>query len=370
MFIENHETVTGKKYRMVLTGLSLLGVVWPGCSTLDDLQLLTNGEGVTVKAAMNIEDVRTAYYEQLDEAGEDFHWWWIRGMRVNPNELVVDDDDGHLYRVPFTVKGDGVKFGDPVQVVVDYKDVPVGVAAGIFTEGLLGGRQEHDQCVVFASRAESRPESTEGGQMDRTALCASLGLEASATDAEIMEKLTAGGVATDPVSSTGEDETPPEDDNGDDTDEGEDEEAQSGLPATVTVEASQFEQLKSDAALARDMHNRSITMENDSIMKEAVRAGKFAPSVAASVRKQLENPGTREATIKWIDELEAGVVPVAPIGSSAAGDEVEAGAAGEGLPWFTREHKRAIALSNAAEGHIQSDGKYARGTEAIQAGAN
>jgi len=105
-------------------------------------------------------------------------------------------------------------------------------------------------------------------------------------------------------------------------------------------------------------------------MKEAVRAGKFAPSVAASVRKQLENPGTREATITWINELEAGVVPVAPIGQGAAGDEVEAGEASEGLPWFAREHKRAVALSQSASGVVQSDGKYARGTESISAGAN
>ena len=69
MFIENRETVTGKKYRMVLTGLSLLGIVWPGCSTLDDLKLLSTGEGVTVKAAMNIEDVRSEYYDYLDEQG-------------------------------------------------------------------------------------------------------------------------------------------------------------------------------------------------------------------------------------------------------------------------------------------------------------
>jgi hypothetical protein len=374
MWVENHETVTGKKYRMVLTGVALLGITWPGCSTLDDLQLLSTGEGVTVKAAMNIEDVRTEYYDHLNDQGSDYYWWWIRGMRLEPNELVVDDDGGHLFRVPFTVDGDVVEFGDPVQVIVDYKDVPEEVAAGITTEAIIGRRQEQDAAVLFASRAESRPESTEGGQMNRAALCASLGLAESATDEEVREKLTADGVI---VASTGEEEQPEDDSEDNDEEESNEEEASveeevsAGLPRTVQVEASVFEQMKSDAALARQMHNQNVTLENDTIVKEAVRVGKFAPAVAASVRKQLENPATRESAVKWIKELEAGVVPVNSIGSSAAGDEVE-NEVNEGLPWFARDRARAQKLAAASGSTVQADGKYAdrSGTENLKAGVN
>jgi hypothetical protein len=45
------ETVTGHKWRFVVTDVALLGVVWPGISTLDDLQISlsdTGPEGVTM----------------------------------------------------------------------------------------------------------------------------------------------------------------------------------------------------------------------------------------------------------------------------------------------------------------------------------
>jgi hypothetical protein len=379
IFIENHETVTGKKYRMVLTGVALLGIVWPGCSTLEDLQLLSTGEGVTIKqeieAAMNIEDVRTAYYEHLEAEGGDTYWWWIRGMRLDPNELVVDDDDGHLFRVPFTVETDYVEFGDPVQVVVDYKDVPASVAAGIYTEGLmLGGRQGQDTCVLFSSRADSRPESNEGGQMtpeQRKQLCASLGLAEDADNAAIQAKLREVEILQ---ASTGEEEQPEgDDDDAEDDDDGDEEEttAEADLPETVTVEAGAFRQMQADAALARTLHEENIAGKNDAIMREAVAKGKFAPAVAASVRKQLDNPGTREATIKWIAECAEGVVPTTAMGSSAAGEEIEGGEVNEGLPWFAREHERAKRMSQAAaEGRVMSDGRYARDGSMVKAGVN
>jgi hypothetical protein len=382
MFVENHETVTGKKYRMVLTGVALLGVVWPGCSTLEDLELLSTGEGVTIKqeieAAMNIEDVRSAYYDYLEAEGGDTYWWWIRGMRLEPNELVVDDDSGHLFRVPFTVAdGVNVEFGEPVPVVVDYKDVPASVAAGIYTEGLLlGGRQGQDTCVLFASRADSRPESNEGGQMtpeQRKQLCASLGLAEDADNAAIQAKLRETDILQ---ASTGEEEQPEEDDDTEDDDSSEEESteeettAESALPETVTVEAGAFRQMQADAKLARAMHEQNIKDKNDLIMRDAVAKGKFAPAVAAAVRMQLDNPATRDSAIKWIGECAEGVVPVSAKGSSAAGDEVE-NEVNEGLPWFSREHARAARMAQAdAEGSVQSDGRYARNGGALKAGVN
>jgi hypothetical protein len=258
-------------------------------------------------------------------------------------------------------------------VVVDYKDVPVAVAAGIYTEGLLGGRQEQDM-LLFASRAESRPESNEGGQMtpeQRKSLCASLGLAEDADNAAIQAKLREADILQ---ASTGEDETPEDDDDADDGDDDGEEEAttaEADLPATVTVEASAFRQMQEDAKLARALHEKSIRSENDLIMRDAVRAGKFAPAVAASVRKQLDNPGTREATVKWIAECAEGVVPTAPVGSSAAGDEVEGAEVNEGLPWFSREHQRAQRMAQAsAEGRVMSDGRYARDGGMLKAGVN
>ena len=205
----------------------------------------------------------------------------------------------------------------------------------------------------------------------RKQLCASLGLAEDADNAAIQAKLREVEILQ---ASTGEEEQPEgDDDDAEDDDDGDEEEttAEADLPETVTVEAGAFRQMQADAALARTLHEENIAGKNDAIMREAVAKGKFAPAVAASVRKQLDNPGTREATIKWIAECAEGVVPTTAMGSSAAGEEIEGGEVNEGLPWFAREHERAKRMSQAAaEGRVMSDGRYARDGSMVKAGVN
>src|SRR4029077_16360763 len=137
------DTNTGHHWRLVLTDLALLGVVWPGVGTLDDIQALYSENGPdnisvlstkeeveamsrpargSLRAQVDAEDIRRQYYDQLPQ--ENF-WWWIRSMFVDPNEWIVEDEDsGSLYRVPFDTKGDEVNFSDPVAVKIVYKDKP------------------------------------------------------------------------------------------------------------------------------------------------------------------------------------------------------------------------------------------------------
>lgn len=170
-------TTTGKSWLLAAHSLALLGVTWPGCSVLDDLPLIYSKEGpegvevdvklkgrkgVSVEAAQSSEDIRVAYYEYLDNEGPEYYWWWIRAMYVVPSELIVEDGDGKLWRVPYTASDDSVEFGEASRVEIEYVDVEAKVAASMVVAGITSARGESNTAVVFASRAESRPDNGGG----------------------------------------------------------------------------------------------------------------------------------------------------------------------------------------------------------------
>jgi hypothetical protein len=219
------DTNTGHHWRMVLTDLALLGVVWPGVGTLDDIQALYSADGPdnvsilttkeevetmarsargALRAQVDAEDIRRQYY---DSTGPDQFWWWIRSMYVDPNELIVEDEDtGNLYRVPFQTKGDTVTFSDPVAVKITYKDKPANQqpsnqqAAWVVPAPPAG-----KSIAVYANRAESRPEQKEHNvgvttEVDPVALRNSLGLADDASDEEVRTALASAGLVTMPGS--------------------------------------------------------------------------------------------------------------------------------------------------------------------------
>jgi hypothetical protein len=223
------ETNTGHNWRLVLTDLALLGVVWPGVGTLDDIEALYSADGpenirvlttkeevqdVTraargVRAQVDTEIVRRSYYEQL---GQDQFWWWVRSMYVDPNELIVEDEEnGNLFRVPFDTKGENVEFGDPVAVKIVYKDKPASKQPDKQAAAWEAPPPPKGQPVaVFANRAESRPEQedhmTVQSDVDLVALRTSLGLADNASDDEVRTALASAGVIA-PPGHEAEDET-------------------------------------------------------------------------------------------------------------------------------------------------------------------
>lgn len=170
----NWETVTGNKYSLVIEELSLLGVIWPGVNTLDDIASLftakgpdgvevinaTEDEPVTTIAAaertvagqVTVEDLRRQFYESLDA---EQSWWWIRSIYLDPNELIVDDDDGGLFRVAFEVEGEEATFDEPKEVKIKYVNASHG---GIEAEPI---NEKRAHVAVFASRADARPEGAD-----------------------------------------------------------------------------------------------------------------------------------------------------------------------------------------------------------------
>lgn len=137
----NVKTPTGKSWRLVITGLALLGVVWPGVLTIEDIASLYTEEGpdVTVteatpeepvimaavgerqiNAQVTVEDLRRQWYADTKD-DPNMGYYWLRAIYLEPNELIVDaDDGGTLYRQPFSIKGEKITFGKMKKVKIKY----------------------------------------------------------------------------------------------------------------------------------------------------------------------------------------------------------------------------------------------------------
>lgn len=126
------------------------------------MSVIRSSVGAPVAAQANLDDVRRQYYDTL-EAGQ--FWWWIRAMYIDPNELIVDDDEGGLYRVPFSAKGDEVTFSDPIPVKIQYVDQPATTEAAASSlaemaaaiRASVAASLHSDPVTTFTVRAESRP---------------------------------------------------------------------------------------------------------------------------------------------------------------------------------------------------------------------
>ena len=163
----------GHVHPFVITAVALLGVTPPGVGVLgglDDIAALYGLPTNTMAAgwrtppadqeghpmAVTEEDVRRAYYA----AGGAPPSWWITELQMDPTQLIVADEQSQkVYRVPFTISGSGVEFGDP-QEFATYSDVAAARGTG--------------PLVVFASAAESRSVTVQA-TWDAAAAQANLG---------------------------------------------------------------------------------------------------------------------------------------------------------------------------------------------------
>ncbi|HKV43861.1 MAG TPA: phage protease [bacterium] len=344
------ETATGKRYEMVVTDVSLLGVRWPGCSVLEDLPLWYGDEppaGVEIAASADVVSIRREFYENGPGKGTNA---WIRGERfdtVTGYNLIVDRD-GEIVIIPVTVDGDVVSFGEQYAIVEDHTDKALAASAA------LRGMQLADPAmIIHASRS-----ATEGEAMDeelRKKLALRLGLAEDATEEQIRTVLeTPVGDPPPP---------PPEDDDGDDDGDGDEEGDGDGeeTPAgTVTLDSETYAELKAGAALAQK-HERE--RNNDRIKSEveaAVRDGRIPPARREHWTKALTADFAGSKTV--LDGLEPGLVPVGIRGSIGDGDDEGSGGGGndqdQGFPedWFpeiktiraqAETHRRVV---NAKEG--------------------
>lgn len=334
----NATTATGKKHRLVVDAVSLLGVTLPGVSTLEDLagaygsempegteiksgDLITasqppiNSTHLDVRTAVNVDDVRRAYYDTLSA---DEWSLWVREIQLDPNSLIVTNDDtGELFKVGFEVNGSTIEFDEPVLVEIQYVEK---VSASSAESG------DNRKVAVFASRDESRDNTDKETEMDPKKIRASLGLPEDATDEQVFAEQArlrdlAASAEEDKGQEPASDESDDEDE-GDEPETSEDGEAGDGDgPETKRVDAKVLEQLKRDAAEGVAARKEQLTERRESILASAVKAGKISPKSKDAWRAKLK--AAPEATEQELDELEAGLIPVkeTPVEASAeAGD--------------------------------------------------
>ncbi len=349
----NVTSETGKAHGLVIDAVALLGVELPAISTLAEVRAVwaartAESANVTVKettmpttagrrpalvaAAVDHEDILRAYYESLPSGD----WSWVRRLQLAPTMvLLVDDDNGKLWRIPATITDDAVSFGTPVQVeepaVEDYVAV---------TDATTSASRSVAPVIVFASRNESR-EGVAG--MDPVALRTSLGLADTATDEEVMARATELAARPDPTTTPppiAEVTTPPTGDapppaTG----------TQAAPAGTVVVDADQWETVQRQAAEGALAASRMRTQERDRFLAAVRGEGRLAAS-NTRLRETLEREWDRDpVAARSLADTFARVVPTAEIGHDAGGDE------GTGDPvWdaFERDLSPDVAATRAA----------------------
>jgi hypothetical protein len=357
------ETPGGKKYSFVLTACALLGVQAPAVKDLEDLQFrLTEGQGVivtgdpeaggvpiavsmgavpngAVSLEADVDKVIDVFYSEF--CVEERYWWWARAVRIDPNVIIADDDEGSLWEVPIQTDGNqNVTFGEPKRVLQTFTPAPE--AAAVLSAAAQTAPSGGRTLKAFAAREQTVPaerrERPEGGvsgsgntsgmnfselsDAARKRLCAAYDLSEDATDEQIEEAVGAepeesgegnGGEGAE-ESETGEGGESGE---GNGSESGEDSGSEGDTPSaapetTVPVDKTVLSQLQSDAAAGRTAREQQVAEHRESVLTAALKAGKITPASKAAWEAKLK--ATPKAAEAELDSLPENLVPIAEEG--------------------------------------------------------
>jgi hypothetical protein len=358
-------SATRRKYGFVITAVALLGVEWPAVSTLEDLSEWATDSGpesirelvaasavrpgsdddkhttggITVaspqtqtepvRASANLDQIRRDFIEWADEQGK--YSWWIREVWLDPNEIIVDSDDGNLWRVPFSVADGAVDFSEATPVTVSYIDA----APTNDAQPVAARRPGFAQ--VYANRSESRPALTNDDGKDETmdtkTIIAAYGLPADTTDEQAQ---AAHAAALDAAKAA----LDADDNNGDTDNAGEVPAAPVATEATTEaapvaassklvlpegtklVDAAQFDSAMAYIEQAKQREAEEVKASRVKMVDNAVKAGKVAPADRAKYLQIVED--SPEAGAQILASLSP-TVPVTARGTTpsddAAGDD-------------------------------------------------
>jgi hypothetical protein len=347
-WISNYITPGGKRYSMVITALALLGEEWPAIADLEDLQTVLEGGPAALSAAKtyamttrrdtmpdapaaataSVDAVQETFWNEF--AQDDRYWWWPRELWIDAGQIIADDDEGHLYRVPFSTDADGnVTFDDPVRGVLDFRDVPEQVAAAV--------RAAEGPTRVFVSAASARPKdraraattTTKGAEMSNvsTALLEKLGVDADATEEEQLAAL---------ASYRGESQEPkPDDGDGGEGGGTPADEPAAQVPVAASVDPAALAQLQEDARLGREAREEQLKAARSALVDERIRTGCITAASRQAHLDELAKGGKIEAAHKTYLE---GLTPVIPVGEQAV------------TPTTNTSHEAQVAAGLAAAG--------------------
>ncbi len=385
-----YETKAGKTWPFVLTGLALLGTAYPAIDSLADVKALFNGTppvlvpteenplmlasvdgGPTIAFPLNdrplfvkasaptqvladvsVDDIRTAFYDG-PASGPDMFWWWIREIRIDPAEIIVDDDAGNLYRIPYTIdssapatgsSSSAVTFGPSQQVKVQYVDV---VAAGQVVAKKFGN-------PVAAGRPRARvivqSSEKEGNDMQVSEeVLTGLGLTAEATEEEVnaamLAKLMTPPVVEPPTpvaevtSITSTEPVVP---------------VVEQIAATapnvpegmVLIDQATLDEVKRGAAIAASLQGERDSMARNHVLDNAIKAGKFPPARRSHYEALLK--ADPDGTTAMIETLASGMIPVTERGTDGSPDTEASVAETSAYPDNWKPQVAAARLSNAS----------------------
>jgi hypothetical protein len=395
-------TNTGHTWGLVITGMALLGIRWPGVSTLEDIKALFSKDGpdnvkvytteevddVTVAAAgrvqarLDVDVVRRQFYSSLE--GSDSWNMWIRGQYYDPDELIVEDESsGDLFRVPYTINGQEVEFGDRVAVLEEFIDKPKQPEKATALRAVFSAINTYRQPVVlYASRDESRKDIEVTGSTvttpDPKALRALVGLGEDATDEALNTALEAAGIIFKPGSEGGNtapgaespgttdsassasgspvpDVTGPSGNNKNDPAVAAP--TQSPVAGVRTMDEETYQRLMAGATAGQTALARFENTDRDTAISAAIKAGKIPKSRQEHwVEAWKRDPeGTKTLLTAAADKggLAPGLIPVTETGGVPADggveDEQDAGYPAEWLPEVAARKAREQALA-AAQG--------------------
>lgn len=388
----NATTHTGKTHALVIEAVSFLGVVLPGINTLEDLAGVWSAEAPEgtqvlagtaihatrggaaipkpVTAAVGTDDLRKEFYNEFAQG--DRYWWWIRQTFLDPELLIVDDDEGGLWAVEYSVAGDTVTFSEPEAIFTQYVYTDSGqVAASAKDEDGLtpvfvyknrvtasSGKAQFvvkpgsQAAAVYANVAESRPqdrnkEDESVGKpanastltVERDAIIKRLGLPEDATDEDITTALAA---EPDPAPDPAPEDDPapePEDDEEDD-EEGDD------VTATRTVPKAEWDDTQRRLAAHDERERKREASRRDDVVSAAVKKGRIARARAQAWRKKFDADPEGTETLLTASEDKGGLpenlVPVEEQGTSG-GDDVTASTADDTQQGYYNTHFPELA---------------------------
>lgn len=387
-------TNTGKKHRMIITSVALLGENLPGVQTLDDLEYLFSdepedwisalqgGEKVAasqsertgdevakrVAASVDTGDVRSAFYEQV--AVEDRYWWWLHQMYLDPTVCIAEDDNMEYWLIPYSASASGIEFEEPVKVRIQWVEEDSGDVRASGTSlnpnSLAAKLFGHAQ-NTWAKAADSRPsvrqaewdkkeeneEAKPAMGIDIPALRARLGLSETDLPDDATEEQINAALAAEPDEP--EADEPPEVDPPEEPAEV-DINDEAAVAAALRsgrvriVDASVWEETRQGAQAGTELRNERDRNENRAFLDQAVRDSRIPRSSLNSYLTQMNGPdesgrGPARASIReMISKLEKGVVaPTVEDGHSEGEDDhTTATQAGTGL-FPDLEKRRAAA---------------------------
>jgi hypothetical protein len=334
--------------------------------TLDGREL-ANAVAKKVNAQANLDDVRRQYYDGLENTQT---WWWIRAIYLDPNELIVDDDEGGLYRVGFDTSGDTITFNDPTPVQIQYVDQPTTAAARAIRASVADSLVSKPAEATYTIRADSRPggcmtpeeaaavrerhgltpeqlpDDADDATVARVVIQASSASPAVPAEGEKPAEGTApvegkgnGKVAATGITSTEEAGRVPQT-------------TAMTLPdGTIMVDKATWDEVAGQARQGAELAARTRDTERDEYLNHAIKAGKFPPS-----RKEhwltawkADPEGTRGV----IESLAPGLVPVEARGTAGTGkNESIAGVTSPDVydqSWLTPAERHRVKSSAAMQ---------------------